>query len=301
MKLFLALMASLLIHTFFMQWKTDSDLEIIGSAGQAVLNIQQMRFITTSAEPVTETKTDISAIEDVIEEPISKMEPVIQVEKEQFEKPKEVIAKLEKKKTPQLEVIKKEEVKQVEKPVKTNTDKDKDKDKEENKPVEKQYVETVIDNKKEVIAETEAEIETELDIETELEMTDIDEAPEETEVVVEQSETTAIEVVSTTDVISENTGFDQIPTMEEPRYRKAFPPDYPRLAKRRGQEGLVLLRAKVDKQGEVEMVEVLASSGVKSLDTRALETVEQWQFYPYTIANEATEAWVNIPVAFTLK
>jgi len=62
-----------------------------------------------------------------------------------------------------------------------------------------------------------------------------------------------------------------------------------------------LLRAKVDKQGEVEMVEVIASSGVKSLDTRALETVEQWQFYPYTIANEATVAWVNIPVAFTLK
>jgi len=287
MKLFLALMASLLIHTFCIQWRTEP--EITGSAGQAVLNIQQMRFITASAEPIVETNTDVQVVEDVIEEPISEIEPVIHVVKEQFEKPKDVIATLEKK-IPQEQEIEKELTKQPEKLAKTNIDRDE----KETKRVEKQQAEVVVDPPKE-------EKEVLVEIETEIEVTEVDGSPTETEVVAEQSETTAVKVVSTTDTVAETTGFDQIPTMEEPRYRKAFPPEYPRLAKKRGQQGLVLLRAKVDKQGEVEMVEVIASSGVKSLDARALETVEQWQFYPYTIANEATVAWVNIPVAFTLK
>jgi periplasmic protein TonB len=295
MKLFLALVASLLIHVFFIQWKTESDPEIKGSAGQAVLNIQQMRFITASAEPLIETNTDVLATQGDIEEAILEKNTERPVEKEQPIKPKEIIATLEKKKIPKPQEIEKKVAKPIEKPVKTLLDKKK----KEHKPVEKQHVEMVIDNEKEH-SDLVAEVESEIEIETEIEMTDLNN-PTDTDTMIDKPETTAVEVVSTTETMAENTGFDQIPTMEEPRYRKAFPPKYPKLAKKRGQQGLVLLRAKVDKQGEVEMVEVIASSGVKSLDTRALETVEQWQFYPYTIADEATVAWVNIPVAFTLK
>jgi len=291
MKLVVALVTSLLIHGFFIQWKTESDSEITGSAGQAVLNIQQMRFITASAEPLIETNTDVSATEGVIEDVILEKESVVHVEKDQIEKPKDILATVEQKKTPKQQEIEQEEVK----PVKTHLAKEK----KAHKPVDNQPIETGIDNKKEhsdVVVEIEADIATD----TEFEMTDTTEKKE-SDTTIDEPETTAIEVVSTTETVAENTGFDHIPTMEKPRYRKAFPPEYPRLAKRRGQQGLVLLRAKVDKQGDVEMVEVIASSGVKSLDIRALETVEKWQFYPYIIANEATVAWVNVPVEFTLK
>lgn len=96
-------------------------------------------------------------------------------------------------------------------------------------------------------------------------------------------------------------GDAHISTMNKPRYRKANPPNYPKLAKKRGQQGLVLLRVKVDEEGKVRLVEILESSGVKILDERARETVKEWIFYPHTINETPTMAWVNIPVEFTLQ
>ena len=124
-------------------------------------------------------------------------------------------------------------------------------------------------------------------------------APEEP--VIEQvDEVTPEEVVTTTDVEAEHAGFDQVPTMEQPRYRKAFPPKYPRLAKRRRQQGVVLVRAKVGIDGLVETVEVMQSSGHEALDNSALKTVAQWQFHPHKVNDQLTVAWVEVPVEFTL-
>ena len=306
MKLFGALIFSLLIHSLVIQWKPMVDPEITGSAGQAVLNIQHMRFVTAMAEPLSEDKTegDDNEQNNEIEEQLTdiEVEAVIEPSDEKqvetiepppapkeigVDKKMEVIDTLEKKNRTQP--AQKQETKTA-KNIKSEAEIKIDVSKKERKPVEKQDIESAI--KEEFVTEVEIE---------EVEVTEITE-PAKIEIVVTQQETTvAVDVVSTTDTVAENSGFDQIPTMEKPRYRKAFPPKYPRLAKKRGQQGLVLLRAKVDQQGEIETIEVLKSSGFKSLDTRALETVEQWLFYPYKVANEPTVAWVNIPVDFTLR
>lgn len=108
------------------------------------------------------------------------------------------------------------------------------------------------------------------------------------------------EVVSTVEGPSQHAGFDQLPTMGKPRYRKVFPPPYPRLARRKGQQGAVMVRARVGVDGDVETVEVLESSGYQLLDECALNTVKQWQFYPYQVDHKNTVAWVNVPVEFAL-
>ncbi len=108
------------------------------------------------------------------------------------------------------------------------------------------------------------------------------------------------QVTTNTDVEAEYAGFDRIPLMEEPRYQKAFPPDYPRLARKRGYQGVVTVRAKVGVDGHVQSVELKVSSGYDSLDNSALDAVTQWQFHPYRIHDQLTVAWVEIPVEFIL-
>jgi len=109
------------------------------------------------------------------------------------------------------------------------------------------------------------------------------------------------QVTANTDIKAEHAGFDRIPLMEEPRYQKAFPPDYPILARKRGYQGVVMVRAKVGIDGHVQSVELKISSGYNSLDNSALNTVTQWQFHPYRVNEQVTVAWVEIPVEFTLQ
>lgn len=111
----------------------------------------------------------------------------------------------------------------------------------------------------------------------------------------------AADVVTTSEVEAQHAGFDQLPTMEEPRYRKAFPPAYPRLARRRGQQGLVMVRAKIGLDGKVEAVELMASSGYQSLDISALQTVAEWEFHPHRVNEQRSMAWVEVPVEFSLR
>jgi protein TonB len=95
-------------------------------------------------------------------------------------------------------------------------------------------------------------------------------------------------------------GLDQIPLMDEPRTRKTVQPDYPRLARRRAYEGLVLVRAKIGLDGLVLSVALKQSSGHHSLDMSALKAVSHWHFHPYQVGGRLTVAWVDIPLEFTL-
>lgn len=78
-------------------------------------------------------------------------------------------------------------------------------------------------------------------------------------------------------------------------------PDYPMLAKRRGQEGKVILKVKVSRSGQAENVQVNQSSGYPMLDEAALKTVQQWGFAPATQAGQAIEAWIHVPIVFQIK
>lgn len=77
-------------------------------------------------------------------------------------------------------------------------------------------------------------------------------------------------------------------------------PEYPRLSRRLGEQGLVRLRLLVLKSGEVAKVEVLQSSGFHRLDLAAAETVRQWHFEPATQGKQAIDNWQNQTIVFEL-
>ena len=78
-------------------------------------------------------------------------------------------------------------------------------------------------------------------------------------------------------------------------------PDYPRLARRRGIEGEVLLRVLVDIDGRPSAVAVAESSGYDVLDAAAREAVEKWRFQPARRLGSAVEATVMVPIVFRLE
>lgn len=78
-------------------------------------------------------------------------------------------------------------------------------------------------------------------------------------------------------------------------------PEYPPQAKRRGEQGRVLLRVTVSASGEATVVLVSQSSGYALLDQSALQAVRAWRFAPARFNNHAVVAEVTVPVKFTLE
>lgn len=78
-------------------------------------------------------------------------------------------------------------------------------------------------------------------------------------------------------------------------------PVYPPLSRRLGEEGRVLLRVRVTKDGVPSQVEIKQSSGSERLDQSALSAVWRWKFVPARRGATPVEAWVVIPISFTLK
>lgn len=78
-------------------------------------------------------------------------------------------------------------------------------------------------------------------------------------------------------------------------------PAYPPLSRRLGEEGRVLLRVLVSADGVPQQVEVKQSSGHERLDQSAVATVWRWKFVPARRGATPVEAWVVIPISFTLK
>ena len=85
-----------------------------------------------------------------------------------------------------------------------------------------------------------------------------------------------------------------------PRYDLNPRPKYPEVARRRGQQGIVLLEVSVQADGGVEMAAIVESSGYKSLDRAALCAVRRWQFRPATSLGFPVASRVVVPVDFIL-
>lgn len=85
-------------------------------------------------------------------------------------------------------------------------------------------------------------------------------------------------------------------------YDEASPPPYPSLAKRRGWEGTVLLRVRVDTNGRPREVLIERSSGHVLLDRSASEHVlARWLFQPALRDGQPVGAWARVPINFTLQ
>ncbi|WP_459940172.1 energy transducer TonB [Deferrisoma palaeochoriense] len=86
----------------------------------------------------------------------------------------------------------------------------------------------------------------------------------------------------------------------QPDYAAISPPPYPRLARRRGWQGVVRLRVRVSSRGEVIGASVDQSSGYRVLDQAALEAVQGWRFTPAVREGHPVESVVVVPVRFAL-
>lgn len=84
-------------------------------------------------------------------------------------------------------------------------------------------------------------------------------------------------------------------------YLRNPPPAYPALARRSGEEGTVMLRVLVGRDGAPLKVEVDQSSRSRLLDHAAQDAVKGWRFVPARRGAETIEAWVRVPVSFRLE
>jgi protein TonB len=73
------------------------------------------------------------------------------------------------------------------------------------------------------------------------------------------------------------------------------------MAKRRGEEGTVVLRVFVNADGLAEKVQIRSSSGYELLDRAAHDTLHQWRFVPARQGDQPVAAWVLVPITFSLE
>lgn len=90
-------------------------------------------------------------------------------------------------------------------------------------------------------------------------------------------------------------------TQARPAYKMNPPPVYPKIARRRGNKGTVVLDVLVGTSGNVKELRVHKSSGFHVLDNAALESVKSWVFEAGTIGYKKVDMWVMLPVRFELQ
>ena len=78
------------------------------------------------------------------------------------------------------------------------------------------------------------------------------------------------------------------------------PPAYPRMSRRMGEQGTVMVRVLISVDGRAEQAEIRTSSGYARLDEAALDTVKRWRYVPGKRAGTAEAVWFNVPVRFVL-
>jgi protein TonB len=77
-------------------------------------------------------------------------------------------------------------------------------------------------------------------------------------------------------------------------------PDYPMEARRRRQQGRVLLRVSVSPTGQAAAVHIVSSSGHPLLDQAAHMAVSSWRFIPATRAGLAVAGQADVPIEFRM-
>ncbi|HHJ17362.1 MAG TPA: energy transducer TonB [Gammaproteobacteria bacterium] len=105
-------------------------------------------------------------------------------------------------------------------------------------------------------------------------------------------------------VLSSKEIADNGPTYTPPSSNNAIlnnpKPDYPRIALRRGIEGLVLLHVDVDERGHPIEIQVRKSAGFRPLDIAALKAVRHWRFLPALRNGVAVRASIEVPIRFRI-
>ncbi len=92
-----------------------------------------------------------------------------------------------------------------------------------------------------------------------------------------------------------------VPPRFDADYLENPAPAYPTLSRRLGEFGSVLLRVYVSAEGAAAQVEIRQSSGYERLDKAARDTVQRWRFVPAKQGGQGVDAWVLVPISFSLR
>ena len=79
------------------------------------------------------------------------------------------------------------------------------------------------------------------------------------------------------------------------------PPDYPRMSKRLGEQGKVVVKVLIGEDGRPQKVELFTSSGFERLDKSAMEAAMRWRYVPGKRGGVAEAMWYQVPIQFTLE
>jgi len=77
-------------------------------------------------------------------------------------------------------------------------------------------------------------------------------------------------------------------------------PDYPAISRRLGEQGKVVIRVLIDKDGTPQLGNIHESSGYPRLDQAALRAVMGWRYVPGQLGGTAQAMWFNVPIQFAL-
>jgi protein TonB len=78
-------------------------------------------------------------------------------------------------------------------------------------------------------------------------------------------------------------------------------PAYPAISRRLGEQGKVVIRVLIDKDGKPQQGEIGQSSGYTRLDQAALHAVMAWRYVPGRRDGTAQDMWFNVPIHFALQ
>jgi protein TonB len=113
----------------------------------------------------------------------------------------------------------------------------------------------------------------------------------------------AAESAATAPLVHQSPGVS--PLVTEARFDAAYlsnpAPSYPRISRRRGEEGRVLLRVRVLADGAAGAVEIAEGSGHPRLDDAARDAVRSWRFVPASRGDLKIDSWLNVPIVFRLE
>jgi len=81
--------------------------------------------------------------------------------------------------------------------------------------------------------------------------------------------------------------------------KKICTPKYPRVSRKRGERGRVLVRVFINRDGFSEKVEIEQSSGFDRLDQAAMDSAKKCKFIPAKRNGEPVKTLATIPYTFT--
>ena len=99
----------------------------------------------------------------------------------------------------------------------------------------------------------------------------------------------------------DNAGTQALQLVSKPTFAtRPGPVNYPKLAKRRGIEGQVLIEVWIGTKGQQLKQKLIKSSGAQILDNAAIAAIKKWHFSAHIMNGTAIAHRVQIPVRFKL-